>query len=108
MPAKPPIVPYRDPATTQSAITVDYVSLSGTATGGAPILSYELQWDAGTNGSTWTSLTGYSTYSTATQYVVTTGIVSGTSYQFKYRALNRQGWGNFSNVGVIIAAQAPA
>ena len=42
------------------------VSLSGTATGGSTILSYELQWDSNTLGVTWTTLVGLAPFSTAT------------------------------------------
>lgn len=48
--------------------------------GGSTILSYDLQWDAGTNGTTWTDLVGYSTESTATTFTVSTSISGGTTY----------------------------
>jgi hypothetical protein len=44
------------------------------------ILSYNLQWDAGTSGATWTDLLGSSTYSTVTTFTYSTGIVSGKTY----------------------------
>ena len=45
VPSAPPVAPLRNSATGMTSITADYYSLTGTAIGGAPILSYELQWD---------------------------------------------------------------
>lgn len=46
-----------------TSIVVDYFALLGTARGGADILSYELQWDAGTTALsvtiTWLELVGF-------------------------------------------------
>lgn len=89
VPAKPPVPPIRDALTTQSSITVDYTVLTGFATGGTPILTYSLEWDAGTNGVTWTVLIGDSPYSLLITYTISSGINPGSTYKFRYRAMNR-------------------
>jgi len=72
------------------------------------ITSYELQWDAGNSASTtWYELQGSSgSLSTATSYS-TNSVTSGASYRVRVRALNKYGWGEFSDETTIIAAQAP-
>ena len=35
------------------------------------------------------------------------GIVRGETYRFRYRALNAYGWGPYSEISYIIAAQTP-
>lgn len=59
VPRDPPVAPLRNALTGMASITVDYHPLIGTAKGGAPILSYELQWDSGSAGSAWAELVGY-------------------------------------------------
>lgn len=72
---------FRGDATTISQIQVNWTALTAsTDIRATSILSYNLQWDAGTNGVTFTDLTGYSTESTSTSFTVTSGIVSGKSY----------------------------
>lgn len=52
-------VPQRDSATTDSSITVSWTALTTTADiGNSAITSYELQWDAGSSGASFTSLVG--------------------------------------------------
>ena len=86
-PLKPSSVPLRiNSLSTKTAIAVSYQALTGTNTGGSPILSYELQWDQGTG--TWASLVGYNPYSTATSFVTPSTLTTGNQYQFKYRAVN--------------------
>lgn len=38
----------------------------------------------------------------------TSGVVSGTPYQFRYRAANKLGWGEFSDTVTVYAAEVPA
>ena len=105
-PLKPSSVPLRiNSLSTKTAIAVSYQALTGTNTGGSPILSYELQWDQGTG--TWASLVGYNPYSTATSFVTPSTLTTGNQYQFKYRAVNALGWGSFSNSVSLIAAGPP-
>jgi hypothetical protein len=112
VPAAPPVAPARNALTSMSSITVDYLPLTGTAGGGAPVLSYELQWDQGPAIQTWVALVGSSSDSLVTQFTVQDPgnpayIVSGQLYRFRYRAKNRQGWGAFSVDSSIMAASVP-
>lgn len=49
VPSAPPVAPSRNVLTGQTSITVDFLSLAGTSSGGAPVQSYELLWDKGVN-----------------------------------------------------------
>ena len=76
--------PSRGTSTTISQIQVNWLPLSATADmGGSTILSYHLQWDAGSGSSgttTWYDLIGLSADSTALTYTVTSGITGGNNY----------------------------
>lgn len=48
----------RGSATSETQIEVNWSALTGTDTGGSSIDTYNLQWDAGTNGATWTDIHG--------------------------------------------------
>lgn len=79
--------------------------------GGSTILSYFLEWDAGTNGVSWTEVVGYSPLSTATTYSVTggtLGLTAGNSYGFRVSAYNIHGWGLKSSVASLKAAMKPS
>lgn len=68
VPSTPTVAPIRNSATTSSSIKVDYTALTGYSTGGAPILSYSLEWDAGSNGVSYTSIVGESPNSLLTTF----------------------------------------
>jgi len=72
-------------------------------TGGSPILSYHLQWNAGSL-TDWYDLQGYAVETTSTTFTVTTGVVAGTTYDFKVRAKNIYDWGDFSAITQIEAS----
>jgi hypothetical protein len=94
--------------TTQNQVQVTWSSVSSApANGGASVISYNLQWDQGTNGITWYNLVGSSTDSTATQYTATSSVVAGTYYRFRIRAKNKWGWGSFSSVTIVQASYIP-
>lgn len=76
--------------------------------GGSSITSYNLQWDAGTNGATWTSLVGEASDFTGTSFTVSSGVSGGNTYQFKVRAANILGWGSFSSVVSLVASGVPS
>lgn len=71
------------------------------------MISYSLEYDAGTNQNQWTALTGVTTDFTELAYVVTEGILRGGTYNFRLRAKNDWGWGVYSDVVAIIAATRP-
>jgi hypothetical protein len=59
--------------TTDTQITVNFPVPS--QDGGSPLLSLELQWDAGSTGGTWTSLTGLAPNQLSTTFVVSTALL---------------------------------
>ena len=75
-------------------------------TGGSSIISYALEWDAGTAGSTYTPLVGDATNNLVLSYTQTS-LTSGASYRFRYRTKNLFGWSDYSSVTVVLAAKAP-
>ena len=87
--------------TNEVQIEADWAPLVGSATGNSPILSYSLYWDNG-SGSTFLLLTD----SLATTYTVE-GLTSGSAYQFKVEARNIYGFGSFSPISSIVAADVP-
>lgn len=108
VPHKPAVAPMRDPTTLRQRLVINVTPITGTLTGGADIMSYELQMSTSVSG-TFNSLEGGepNTYKTTTQFIVTNGIVAGQTYIFRYRVLNRQGWSEFSGTTAILAAQVP-
>lgn len=67
-------------------------------TGGTTIISYNVQWDSGSNGAFWSNLAGFSSNYLATSYTATSAIIAGTTYRIRIRAKNYWGYGPFSNV----------
>lgn len=94
-------------SSSQTQISVVMSALAGTDTGGSPILSYSLEYDAGTSGASFTILTGYSSFTTALTFTQT-GLTSGSLYQFRYRAYNSFGWSPYSDITNQLAAAKPA
>lgn len=66
--------------------------------GYSTVLSYNLQWDMGTGGTTWYNLIGYDTQNLATTFQSVNRLTAGSWYQFKVRARNAFGWGAFSDI----------
>ena len=76
------------------------------------ISSYQVQRDQGnnTNNATsdiWTSIKGSPTNDTNTFALTSSGIVGGTTYKVRVRALNKYGWGPWGSVVNIRCAKAP-
>ena len=76
-------------------------------TGGAPVTSYSLEWDAGSAQATWTSLVGFTYSFLETEYIVTTGVTPGQEYYFRVLAYNAHGWSTPSPVKMIAATAEP-
>lgn len=77
-------------------------------TGDSVILSYNLQYDQGSNN--WIDVVGYSSYYSTNSVILTDGITAGVTYYFRIRALNIYGWSSqfsFPYVG-IAASGIPA
>lgn len=74
---------------------------------GAPIVSYNLQWDKGTSGRDWHDLTGITVDSLNTGFIVTSGLLVNYAYQFRVRARNAYGFGDFSDPASIRTSDKP-
>ena len=100
--------PTRGAATTTSTLQVFWFALTGDNTGSSPVLSYNLQWDAGSNAATWTDLTGTSdSPSLATSYLFSDGVYAGTTYKMRIRALNIHGWSDWSDILITHSTGIP-
>ena len=75
-------------------------------TGGASIISYELQMDDGLGGN-FVEKVGFSSLYTLNSILITS-IASGRTYRFQDRAQNIHGWGDFSDITEILAATSPS
>ena len=96
--------PTEDSAKTSSTqVTVSY---STTNNGGSPILGYHLQYGVGLGGG-FSDLIPASYNSLVTSYTLT-NVQAGQTYFFRFRAMNKYGWSDFSNTGYIIASEVPA
>lgn len=67
-------------------------------TGGTNIISYNVQWDAGTDGASWSNLAGYSSNYIELEYQSTANVAAGVTYKLRVRARNYWGWGDYSDV----------
>lgn len=76
---------------------------------GQPILSYELNWDAGLGGTPRTvlALLGNNVLSGSTTILVP-DLIDGTNYMFAVRARNTLGFGAYSGSVTLLAASAPS
>lgn len=110
-PAAPASAPTRGVGTSDGQLDIGWAFLTASSeTGGSAILSYALEVDDGAGGS-FNEIVGGSPSTepyTLNSRVVTTAIVSGAAYRARYRAYNVHGWGDYSPVGTITAASAPA
>lgn len=69
-------IPTRGALTSETRVDVDWTALSTFAeTGGAPVTSYRLEWDAG--GSTWSDVVGHTSSYLGTTFSITSGVVAG-------------------------------
>ena len=82
------------------------MALSSPQNGESDILSYNLEWDQGSN--TWVEITGESEIYLLESFVKTSEILAGETYGFRVRALNSLGWGTYSDVTYIKAATKPS
>lgn len=106
VPAKPASPPVADrPYTTAERIKLDYVTVSDT--GGATVLSYELQMGSPLLND-WASIVGHDPHSLALTHTISTGLVKGQNYTFRYRAVNQVGGGPWSDEITVKAAGLPS
>jgi hypothetical protein len=101
--------PTRDASSSDSQIIVNWETLTASAqTGGSTVLSYSLEWAAGTDPTTWSELTGHTVRTLATSFTVTSGLTGGAAYLFRLRAENIYGWGPYSTQTTVYAAGLPS
>lgn len=103
LPSKPSTVPTSIASkTNQYQLTAQITPFDATNNGGSPILNYEIQFDDGLRGA-------YSSVFTLSPIInLSSGIFRGRQYRLRYRALNFNGWGPFSEIGYIKAATVPS
>lgn len=106
VPLKPSTTPSRGPQTTTSQIHVLIDPLTGNATGGAPILSYEINYDSGTSFAEWTSLKGFYSNDLSLFYIQG-GLIINLPYAIRYRAKNVFGWSEYSDYSLIYTIMTP-
>jgi hypothetical protein len=96
LPLQPPTNPSRENTVTVGTtmgVTID--ALSGIATGGSSILSYNLEYESsGVGSGPWIEVSGFSSDSLLLSHTLTS-LTSGSTYCFRYRASNVMGWGPY-------------
>lgn len=68
------------------------------------MLDYAVWYDDASNGATFTKFTD----GVPNQAYTATGLTQGSTYQFKVTARNAYGYGDYSNIVTVLAAQIPA
>jgi len=108
VPVAPTSAPTEDGSSDDTQIVVNWASLTGTNTGGSAITDYQLVWDNG-DGSFATTTVVVKTETTTFTYssTQTTGFTLGLTYLYKYRAMNKYGWGSFSPTLTLIVGLVP-
>lgn len=84
-------------------LVIDYLALDGTANGGTEVTSYQIMWNQGESIDVYVELQD----SLSNQVIVSDSVVGGVIYGFKYRATNRQGSGDYSDIAYFKAANVP-
>jgi len=70
-------IPTMDATTTNTQIVVDWSALTTAESGYSDAISYNLYWDSGSDGLSYTSLVGELSLSTSVTYTISTGITEG-------------------------------
>jgi hypothetical protein len=70
-------------------------------TGNSQILAYNLWWDANSG------ITNIDLFEDLSSSTIVTGLVAGSAYQFKVRARNIYGYGDFSDIQVLVPDAVP-
>lgn len=106
VPGTPPSEPIQDFSQTSSLqITVTYGALTtDDETGGSDILGYDLWRDDGNNGDFYDMFESENILGLSYTDI---DVVPGNTYRYKYRARNANGYGPFSDVGYMFAADVP-
>lgn len=110
VPDKPPIAPWMTQSESSATkLYMNYARMDDSLNAGTMILSYSLEWDGERGrGGEFVSLIGNPKDSLAQQLTLLDGIKQGELYRFRYRARNFYGWGPYSEVTTVLAAQVPS
>ena len=100
-------VATRDEQTDPSTIFVNWTPIGAPDNGNSEVISYSLEFDANTGGQSWFTLVGYLSDYLDTSLAVSEQIQSGLTYKFRLRAKNKWGWGAYSEVSSVQAANKP-
>jgi hypothetical protein len=74
--------------------------------GGTEILSYQIDYDMGTNKAEWNELKGFSSNDDS-NFVIKDQLTFGEQYYVRYRAKNIYGWGDYSDLQSIYTIMVP-
>ena len=99
--------PTRDDQTNPEQVVINWIALDAPENGDSQVLGYNVQWDKGTSGVTWSDVSLPVQSYTGTQLSVVDGVEQGESYMFKVRAKNIYGFGEFSDPATVIASSVP-
>ena len=109
VPHKPSLIVQRGEHTSQTQLHLTISELvQGVSDGGSPVTSYVIEWDAGDSNNAFSAIVGEASPNLDLSHYVYDNISSGTSYQFRYYAVNVHGPGPVSDTQVIQAANNPA
>ena len=106
-PGAPPAAPTEGPATDDTQIQVEWAAVTGDAAGQDPVTLYEVYWDAGSSGSSWPLLVLQSSGHFTFTFTQASGVSPGAAYQFRYRASNQHGTGDWSPTATLYASAPP-
>ena len=106
VPGKPDTDLVSDPSVTDTE-TIKVTWAEPTDNGGDEITSYSLEIDDGTGGD-FTRLVGYEEDYLLFKYTLREGVQRAVHYRMRYRARNRIGWGEYSDIVYVLAATVPA
>ena len=105
VPGKPDTDLVSDPSVTDTE-TIKVTWAEPTGNGGDEITSYSLEIDDGTGGD-FTPLVGHEEDYLLFKYTLREGVQRAVNYRMRYRARNRIGWGEYSDIVYVLAATVP-
>lgn len=105
MPDAPTVIPAQDfTGTSATQIKIDYTAFTSSNNGGSAILGYDLWRDSGSG--TYVQL--YESDQVLATSYIDTDVEKGSSYKYKYRARNINGYGELSDESYMTAASVPS
>lgn len=107
VPVTPTDAPVKDSTVTSSSVIKVSYGTTPPFNGNSPILTYSLEMDDGLGGS-FSIIVGYTSNSLLTSYTISSNIVKGREYRFRYRVKNSVGWSGYSPIGFVLAANVPS